>query len=559
TGRLYYLQIIRSDDYKTLSENNRIKLNLLAPYRGEIFDRNERTLAVNQNTYKVLLDKQEAKDIKTIIQKIVQILNFSEQEIESINKKIVQQKSLPKLVIYNNLNWDELVQIETNLFDLPGVTIEVGQIRYYPYGANCAHIIGYLASPSENNKEKNLYYHPDIKIGKNGIEKIYDKYLSGQVGFKKMEVNAHGYIVRELSVEEPKNGTKITLSIDAELQNKIVTLVKNKSASVVVIDVNNGNLLALCSTPSFDNNEFNKGISTDYWKELNSNPYLPLINKSISTQYPPGSTFKLIVALAALEDNISSDLEFYCPGYVMLGERKFHCWKEGGHGHLNLIQAIACSCNCYFYNLSTKIGIEKIALIAEKFNLGKKTNIDLPGEVPGFVPNKKWKRQKLKKDWLLGDTLNAAIGQGYVLATPIQLAVMAARIASGKLITPSLILNENVQFHDLPINLKNLNIIRKAMEDVVNQPGGSGYNSRIEEYNKRFAGKTGTSQVISKKSFSDDLNKASTSYVNRNHGSFVCYGPVNNPKYACSVVIEHSGSGGGNAAPIARDVMMELL
>jgi penicillin-binding protein 2 len=560
-GRLYYLQVIKTDEYTTLSQNNSIKAVLIPPLRGNILDRYGSPLAINQNHYRVMLDKnQSSSDIKASIDKLSELLSLSVDEKTLLIKKISYASSSQPILLHSPLSWQQVVNIEVSSHDLPGIYVDVGQVRFYPFSNLCAHVIGYVGAASEQEASKTpLLNHPDIKIGKNGIEKSYNSILSGTVGIKRMEVNAYGLSIRELSRDESKPGQNLSLTIDIGLQDFITNKLDLKGATATIIDINNGNILAMNSTPTFDPNQFTQGVSNKYWKNLIEDPYNPLTNKAISNQYAPGSIFKLIVACAALNNNIPADFTVHCPGYVIAGNRKFHCWKDGGHGTLNLEQAIINSCNCYFYTISRRLELDKIFQIARMFNYGSKTGIELNNEKPGFLPSKLWKLKRFKRSWQIGDTLNSAIGQGFVLATPIQLAVMAARIASGNMVQPNIVMSkDNAPFKELPINKNYLDLIRAGMNGVMNSPYGTASASRIYEAPFQIAGKTGTSQVISKKNEKDNFSKDSTPWHNKNHGLFIGYGPVNNPRYACSVLVEHGGSGSGAAAPIAKEIFLEL-
>jgi penicillin-binding protein 2 len=382
----------------------------------------------------------------------------------------------------------------------------------------------------------------------------------GEFGVKRVEVNAHGVHLRELSVENSIPGDNLALSIDISLQQYISNLLSQHVGSVVVMDIENGEILAMNSSPSFNPNNIVEGISTKDWNKLLTDPNTPMLNKCISNHYPPGSIFKLITALASLKEGNSPSAIYNCKGYVVVGDRKFHCWKEHGHGDVNLTEAISQSCNCYFYNLAKKIGIDNIAHMAEIFGFGKKTHIELPNEINGLIPDRKWKISRFNKSWQIGDTINCAIGQGFVLTTPIQLAIMVSRIASGKKILPTILLdgNKDKEFEALEVSDTDLDAIRLGMFKAVNDYMGTSFRHRLDDEHFQMAGKTGTSQVVSKKGEKDDLSKKSTAWLHRNHGLFVSYAPFDKPKYAISVVIEHGGSGSGDAAPVARSIFTEI-
>jgi penicillin-binding protein 2 len=562
-GRMYYLQVIKSEEYKTLSEKNRIKIFLISPLRGNILDRFGAPLAVNQNYYRVLLNKDEPENLSEVIEKLSSLLKLPDDAKDALFKKIKLDPGKLPILIHDHLSWENVALIEVNSPELPGVFIDVGQIRYYTTSSLCSHVIGHVGQISEAELEGNegLLYQPDFKVGKNGIEKNQEHYLRGSFGIRKVEVNAYGLSVRELAREESKAGKDIKLTIDVKLQEFVTSKLDPRGSAAVVLDVNTGAVLSMVSTPGFDPNQLTEHISPAYWKELTENPYFPMTNKAVSSQYAPGSIFKLMVAMAALSDGVDPNATVYCPGYYILGNRKFHCWREGGHGTVNMNYAIMQSCNTYFYTMAKRIGVDKFAEMAMKFGLGNKTGIELPHETTGVIPSKRWKRNRYKKEWQAGDTLNSGIGQGFTLSTPLQLAVMAARIAShGKCVVPHLIDCEHKEepktpFETMNINFEHLAIVKKGMESVVNNPWGTAFMSRIPNENFAMAGKTGTSQVISKKNPKQDLSKASTPWENRNHALFVGYAPVHNPKYACSVLIEHGASGAAAAAPVARDIL----
>lgn len=567
-ARLYYLQIIKSDEYTTLSDGNRIKLFMLPPLRGKILDRFGNLLAANKGFYRALLNKQHTEDAETTLDAVGEILHLDVAKKQLLLKKIEQSSVRAPAVLSDHLSWQDVAKLELHSPDMPGVYVEVGQTRYYPFGVTAGHITGYTGSVSEEELVENpLLSHPDFKIGKNAIERSCEPLLRGQAGVTHMEVNARGQSVRELSREESVPGNNVTLTLDIRLQEFTLSKLDQRGAAAVVMDITNGDVLAMASTPGFDPNEFAQGLSSSYWNGLMGNPYFPLINRAVSREYPPGSTFKVVVALASLKEGVSPDTTVYCPGYVMMGGRKFHCWKVGGHGSMNMTQALMHSCNSYFYTMGKRIGVDKFADMAMRFGLGNKSGVELPGEKNGVIPTKRWKRAKLDKEWQMGDTLNSAIGQGFVLATPIQLAVLAARIGSGgKMVKPHLVIGDIQDpdapersmgaFEDMEIPKEHLAVVQAGMTAVVNTPGGTCYGNRIMDIRYRMAGKTGTSQVIGKK-FAGQDNSKNGRWEDRNHGLFIGYAPLENPRYACSVIVEHGGSGSGAAAPIARDMLLK--
>ncbi|MEM7617274.1 MAG: penicillin-binding protein 2, partial [Pseudomonadota bacterium] len=559
--RLYYLQIIKESKYKTLSDSNRIRFSVIPPLRGIISDVNSKELAINQNYYRILLNIRKKTDLRPLLSKLSYHLGLNYEEQEELIQTIQNKKpSRGTILIYDHLNWQQIARVSANAHNLPGLSIDIAQIRFYPNGYNYAHIIGYVSTISKKEKENSdnpLYDNPDFKIGKRGIEKYYDSTLQGKSGVKQLEVNAHGLPVRELSNKESTPGDNISLTINIDIQNYVMSLLKEQNGSVVVMDVDNGDVLAMCSSPSFDPNKFTYGISSGEWNNLINNQDKPLLNRAIASSYPPGSTFKLITALAIQEAGISRNKLVYCPGYYTLGRRRFHCWKEDGHGYVNLRSAIKTSCNTYFYDLSQRIGIDAIVNIANKLDFNSKTNINILGEISNNLPTREWKQRRFNQRWQKGDTLNTAIGQGYVSATPVKLAAMMASLANKyKLVVPNLTKDNNhaAKFKNLDINPTHISYVLDAMEAVTNEVGGTAYGSRIWDKKYAFAGKTGTAQVVSK-SVNEGIDEADIIKRNKNHAIFVGYAPLKKPKYAISVIMEHGGSGSRVAAPVARDVL----
>ena len=413
----------------------------------------------------------------------------------------------------------------------------------------------------EEIKRNSLLNHPDFKVGKSGLENVYEKTLRGEAGVKRMEVNAFGLTVRELSREPSVAGLDLNVTLDLRLQAFAAERLGEQTGCVTVIDVQTGGIVCMVSTPGFDPEQFSYGVSSKYWKSLMENPDDPMVNKAITNQYPPGSTFKLVVALAALEDGVDPETSYYCPGYTILGNRRFGCWKEEGHGHMNMRQGIANSCNVFFFNTARKLGIDPIEAMSYRMGLGKPLGLNLPGEKSGLVPSREWKRGRFNDGWQTGDTLNTGIGQGFLLTTPLQLATMMARIASGQAVFPALTTQEqSYPFANLGLSPRSLSIVHDGVRMVM-QPGGTAYGSRLRTKGVLMGGKTGTAQVISKKRYKAIEHQLSASERKRrdHHALFVGFAPVSAPKYAISVVVEHGGSGSAAAAPVARDVMDTLL
>jgi penicillin-binding protein 2 len=565
--RLAYLQLVKHEEYSIKSDSNRIKPLIKPAPRGIIFDRFDQPLTENGGNYRLLYFFDGRSNIDNIVKNLSEILNLSEEEQKIFHQKIKNARRKTIVSLMNNLSWDDVARIESNSHKMPGISIESGIIRKYLYPEETAHFLGYVSLPAENEidpNEQNLFLHPDFRIGKSGIEKSFDDILRGKYGVKYVEVNAHEIPIRNLSVKQAVDGTKLNLTIDLRLQKFTTERIKNDVASVILMDVKTGEILVYASSPSFDSNRFVEGISKDYWQELNSDIRKPLANKPISATYPPGSTFKLMVALAALKKGINPNKTHYCSGRHQFGRRAFHCWKEEGHGSMDMVNAIKNSCNIYFFNIANEIGIEPIAEMARNFGYGEKFDISLYGAKSGNVPSDEWKRKLFNVPWVGGDTLNTAIGQGFVLATPLQMAVSTARIANGGYaIKPYLVKNREIyqQFERLKnspnlSDSKYLNLVMEGMNKVINEVGGTAYGKRIEIEGMEMAGKTGTSQVISKRE--SEMTKAEIAInANQNHAIFVGFAPVSDPKYAISVVVEHGKSGSMAAAPIAKDIMLE--
>lgn len=563
--RMGYLQLWKHGEYSTQADINRIKPIINPAPRGIVYDRYGFPLTQNHNNFRLLLYLDRKHDNEELISKLAQILNLGEEGKQNFLNKIKNSKRKKIISLIDNLEWRDLARIETNSHLLHGISIESGIIRRYPFPYETAHFLGYVSLPAEkeiDESEQNLFMHPDFRIGKAGIEKSFDEALRGKYGVKYMEVNVHEVPLKTLSVKDSVEGSKVNLCIDFKLQKYTTERIKDVVASVVVMDVKTGEVLTYASSPSFDPNNFVEGISRDYWKNLSEDPRKPLNNKPISALYPPGSTFKLIVALAALENKFNPANRFYCNGSHVLGKRVFHCWKEEGHGSLDLSDAIMHSCNVYFFNLASQLGHEKIINMAKRFGYGEKPDVSLYGAKAGLVPSEEWKQETFNQPWVKGDTLNTAIGQGNLLASPMQMALITSRIANGGIpIKPYLVRNHNStqQFDDLKANplvdLSHLKIIHEGMNRVVNEPGGTAYGKRIDSAGFEMAGKTGTSQVISKRE--KEMTKAENE-ANANHAIFVGFAPVHEPKYAVSVVVEHGKSGSMTAAPIGRDVLMEV-
>jgi penicillin-binding protein 2 len=484
---------------------------------------------------------------------------------------MIKRSSFIPITVAENLTWKDFAKISVNLPSLPGIIPEVGLTRHYQEYESYAHIVGYVGPISDKDLESEkpvdpVLQIPKFQIGKVGVEKKLEAHLRGRAGVSKVEVNASGRVMRELNRTQGKSGENIHLTIATNLQKFASERLKGMSASSVLIDIKSGDILSLVSTPSYNPNNFVLGISHSDWNDLLNDERKPLLNKATSGAYPPGSTFKMVVAAAALELGlIGLNDKIFCAGFYELGSRKFHCWLKGGHGKLTLQEGIQKSCDVYFYEVARKVGVKRIGDMARRLGLGQAYNLPLTGLSKGFVPTKKWKKERFGTSWLVGDTLNVGIGQGFSLATPLQLAVMTARLASGKEVTPNIIKNSNKNPDnpkDLSIKENTLVAIRKGMFDVLNEKDGTAFNFRTTDENFLIAGKTGTSQVrrITREEREEGVIKnEDLPWKMRDHALFTCFAPYKNPKYALSVVVEHGGSGSKVAAPIARDIMLFQL
>ena len=581
--RLIYLQLFKSEKFKVLAEKNRISLRLIHPLRGNIVDRNGKILALNKNSYNVLLEGNKNLDeVNQALDKISRIIFLNNTELNNVyNNLLTKKKSDLPIFIKKNLKWNELSSLNVNLINLPNVFIEQGIKREYPYRNLASHVIGYMTTPQEKDIKKYPFLKlMDADVGRFGIEESFEKELRGFPGTKYLEVNAYGREIREISKEESVSGNEVKLTIDINLQKYVNSLMKNISGSVVAIDVNNGAILALESSPNFDPNLFTKTISQEDWDKLINNPLAPMVNKSISGEYSPGSTFKLIVLYSALINNIiKPNNVINCSSKINFGDRDFYCWchkkKTGCWANKNHKRnvgpelAIAQSCDSFFYELAKRLGIESIVETARNFGLGSKSGINLKGEKYGLVPNKSWKKKTYNKSWKIGETMITGVGQGFLRTTPIQLAVMTAMFANeGKKIFPTIYKSfgntnnsDNSVFTNQTLYQKKFfSLIKNAMFSAVNKPFGTAFKSKIE--NPVFAGKTGTVQVrtISKREREVGIipNKE-LPLKKRDHAMFVGFAPYDNPKIALSVVVEHGGSGSKIAAPIAKKIFKKAL
>lgn len=558
-GRMFYMQLIKQDEYKTLSDKNRINLILLPPLRGQIYDIEGTLMATNKSNFRLLLDKNNGQNFQEELKFLAKILELTSEQYSFLLNKIKKASKRIPVIVMEQLTWQQMTIVEENKLKIRSYFIEMGEMRFYPHGYFISHLVGYTGQISEQELKEREINNKSFNVGKAGLEKYYEKTLKGEFGFKQMEVNAFGKYIRELSKIESTPGNDLYLNIDVTIQTKITPYLNKYGCSAIVMDVTNGNVIILASTPGFEPNNFSK-LSPEYWEELINDPYKPLINKTIQNNYPPGSPFKIITILAALEAGIETNKTVTCIGGASaLGGNAFRCHSKQGHGKLDMFGSIKYSCNAYMYEIARLIGPEKIINMARKFGFGELTGIDLPGEVGGFVPSLKWKKNKFNINWSLGDTLNLSIGQGFLLASPLQLARFSATIASnGKLFTPH-IAKTKEEYKLIEIKTEYLEIIREAMNQAVNTSGGSAYSSRLLDPNFKIAGKTGTSQVQAKANANDDLSRDSIAWERRNHAIFLGFGPYHNPRYSIAVFVDHGGGGGRAAAPIASKIMKEIL
>jgi penicillin-binding protein 2 len=570
-GRMYYLQVVTGEQYRMLAEENRINLRLLPPLRGTIVDRFGVELATNRQNYRVIMIPEQTRSVAETLDALARLIALSEPQRARILRQIERNRGFIPVTVAENLTWEEFAAINVRTPDLPGVQPDVGDTRHYPHAETCAHLIGYVGAVAEGEAGQDpLLQLPGFRIGKTGIEKTLDLPLRGKAGNSRVEVNAYGREIRELMREEGVPGEEAVLTIDLALQTFVVERLKGESAAVVVMEIHSGEVLALVSCPSYNPNAFSLGLSHKDWRALLDDPGKPLINKAAAGQYPPGSTFKPAVAVAALEAGaITPDATIFCNGHIRLGNHIFHCWKRGGHGHMDLRMAIAQSCDVYFYEIARRTGIDRLVKTIRLFGFDQRLCPELPGEKGGLIPDPNWKRATFGAPWQQGETLITGIGQGFVLTTPLQLAVMTARIAnSGRVVLPRLIRYVGQKpapaepAPALPVDPKTLALVRAGMDAVVNHPRGTAHKYRLDPAEGSMAGKTGTAQVrrISRGERASGVRRnEDLPWEERDHALFVAYGPVEAPRYALALIVEHGGSGSGTAAPIARDILREAL
>ena len=585
--RLFFLQINENKKYLTLSDKNRIREWKLPPTRGNIVDYFGNVIAGNLKVYQLHIIPEQVEDFNYLLLRLKNLLDLSVNKIKKINKLKAELKPWDSIIVSENLTWSQFVKINNYLYDLVGVKPVMTISRNYPFKDVYTHVLGYVSQPNEKeileNETVQERFVPGMKIGKLGLEKRLENYLIGTNAIQRYEVNAYGKRINQLEHQKGQQGSKIRLTVDTEIQKACAELLKEKAGSISVMDIYTGDIIAMYSSPSYDPNLFLFGISNDEWELIRNNPLKPLINKTLSGLYSPGSTIKPIVALSALENNvINTKFKVKCTGKMELYGQTFHCWKEKGHGWVSLKNAMKQSCDTYFYEVARLLGVDRLNITAEKFGLGKKVlgeYFDI--EKKGLFPNTKLKKNNLGKGWVLGETLITGIGQGYIQSTPLQLCMMTALIANGgHSITPKIVVDNNPlsleeakksikdeeellhnSANRLVKHKKNIKIVQEAMFSSTNERFGTSYKSRIDDPKYQFAGKTGTAQVkrISKRERELDLKLEQIPYKDRDHALYIAYGPYINPRYALSIIVEHGGSGSRTAAPIAKKLFKLII
>jgi penicillin-binding protein 2 len=573
-GRMRYLSVDQADQFKLLAEENRISIRLIPPARGLIHDRNGTLIAGNEQNYRVVITREDAGDVPGVLAKLAHLIPLSAEDIDRTEKEIKRSSPFAPITVADRLTWEDLSRIALNAPSLPGISPEVGLSRVYPRDSDFAHVLGYVGPVSDRDLEAldtpdPLLTIPKFQIGKIGTERWLEEALRGRAGTRRIEVNAMGRVMRELAREEGSPGSDIRLTINARVQDFAQARLGNESAAAVVMDVQTGDLIAIASSPSFDPNLFVRGISHTDYNGLMEDDHRPLANKTVQGVYPPGSTFKMVTALAALKEGlITVDTTVRCPGYVEIGGRRFHCWKRAGHGSVSLERSLAESCDVYYYDVAQRVGIDKIAEMGRQLGLGVRHDLPMSAIADGIMPDKAWKSERYKQDWRIGDTINASIGQGYVLTSPLQLAVMTARLATGRAVVPRLVLSVDgkavptTDAAPLDISEAVLRKVRGGMNAVMNSERGTAKSSRIVDDSMVWAGKTGTSQVrniSAAERARGVIANEQLPWNRRDHALFVGFAPYVDPRYAVSVVVEHGGGGSTVAAPIARDIILSAM
>lgn len=566
--RLGYLQIIKGEEFKKKSENNSVRFRQIKPLRGLIMDRNRNVLVDNKPSFDVLYIPNKNKANELSVEKLRKLYESKAMIFAFDQSALKNAKPYLPVRLDKNVNMEKIALVETNALSLPGIYVDVSPIRLYLDGEILAPIIGYTGEISKEEMEKSngKYAYGDIS-GKHGLERFFDEYIRGHRGAELVEVNAYGREIKNLGRIDPVSGYNMILTIDADLQRAAWQAIEGRAGSVVVMDPRDGAVLAMVSSPSFDPNLFNEGISSELWKQLQGNPFAPLSNKAISGQYPPGSTYKLIVAAAALEEGIiSPETKIFCNGSYTLGNRTYRCWKKGGHGHVDLHQALVGSCDVYFYTVGKMLGVDKIAEYARRFGLGDFAGIDLPNEKKGLVPTKEWKLKKKKEAWQMGETISISIGQGFNLVTTLQLANAYSAFANGGILWRPYVVKKiessggkiykeifPLKKGELKLSKKTIEILNDALRAVVNEPGGTGQNAKLPGV--EVCGKTGTSQVLGLPENEKARRRKVLSAFHKDHALFASYAPANHPEIVVAVILENAGGGGAVAAPVARKIL----
>lgn len=570
-AKLYNVQINEGARYATMAEDNRISARLMAPPRGRVLDRAGQVIAGNRLNWRALLVTEQTASPTATLDNFARIVALPDHERARIEREVIRHRRFVPIMIREFLTWEDMAKIEVNAPELPGILVDVGTTRVYPHGEKLAHIIGYVAPPNEKDVgEDPMFALPGIRIGRSGIERARDEDLRGRAGAVQLEVNAVGRVIRELDRREGTPGQDVTVTLDTGLQTAILKRLRDESASAVVLDCRNGEVMAMASNPSFDPSLFNSGVSQAQWEQWTSNRRAPLINKAAAGLYSPGSTFKMATALAGLEAKVISPGErISCPGYLDFGDNRFHCHAKYGHGGMDMKNALKFSCDVYFYEVARRAGIDRIAAMSNRLGMGVDTGIDLPGARKGLIPTRGWSAQR-GRIWNIGDTLVSGIGQGYMQVTPLQLATFTARIASGRAVVPHLtrsvggILQPGSRTDDYPsLGLldRDLKLVRDGMLAVVHEAGGTASIARLPDGKTLMAGKTGSAQVrrVTREQRERGFNSENLPWEYRPHALFVAYAPFDQPRYALSVVVEHGNAGSATAGPIARDIMAEVL
>ncbi|MBV7408598.1 penicillin-binding protein 2 [Maritimibacter sp. DP1N21-5] len=573
-GRMRFMQVDQADEYRMLADENRINMRLIPPARGLVFDRKGVLLAGNEQNYSIVLVREDADDPEAVLDRLAKLIWLPPEDRAKALEEMRRRSPFVPVTVAERVSWEDISEVAINAPALPGISPEMGLSRIYPLGADFAHVVGYVGPVSDY--DLSLLENPDpllqiprFQIGKTGVENKLEAELRGSAGTKRIEVNAVGRVMRELSREEGEPGANVQLTVNHALQNFAEARLAGESAAAVVMDTRNGDILAIASAPSYDPNKFVRGISSRDYNALLEDPYRPLANKTAQGTYPPGSTFKMVTALAALEAGVISLNETVtCRGYLEVSNRRFHCWSRGGHGRVDLVRSLKESCDVYFYELAQRVGIDNIAVMAKKLGLGIRHDLPLSAVAEGLIPTKAWKQEVRGAEWVVGDSINASIGQGFVLTSPLQLAVMSARIASGNAILPRLVRSidgvEQPVFGAEPLDIDpdNLAAVRQGMYEVVNGNRGTAGSSRIVAEGLQMAGKTGTSQVrniTAAERARGVTRNEDLPWERRDHALFVAYAPAQAPELAVSVVVEHGMGGSTAAAPIARDIMLAAL